>query len=172
MQEITAPIVNFLNEYHEWAAVVVGLTAFCESLFIVGVLFPATPILLVVGGMFAAGTAEPAPVLAAAIFGAVTGDIVSYLIGKKSGRRITFSPVAKRHRTSIAKARVFFRKHGMLAVFMGRFFGPLRATVPFVAGMMHMEQAKFQAANIASAVIWAPVMLMPGWMAVEGYQFL
>lgn len=172
MQEITAPIVNFLNDYHEWVAVVVGLTAFCESLFIIGLLFPATPILLVVGGMLGTGTVEPIPVLAAAILGAVTGDIVSYVIGKKSGRHITFSVAARRHRTNIAKARVFFRKYGVMAVFMGRFFGPLRSTVPFVAGMMHMKQTKFQAANIASAVIWAPVMLSPGWMAVEGYRSL
>ncbi len=46
-----------------------------------------------------------------------------------------------------------------LAAGIGRFFGPVRATVPLVAGMMGMHRRRFQIANILSAIIWAPVVL-------------
>jgi membrane protein DedA with SNARE-associated domain len=172
MEDLTSTMMEFVRSHSEWAVVILGLTAFGESLFLVGLLFPATPVLLAIGGLVAAGAVEPAPLLVAAVVGAVTGDIVSYLIGRKSGRRITYSPMGKRYRTNIAKARVFFRKYGMMSVFLGRFFGPLRATVPFVAGMSRMGQARFQIANVASAVVWAPIMLLPGWIAIKGYDLL
>jgi membrane protein DedA with SNARE-associated domain len=63
----------------------------------------------------------------------------------------------------------FFARWGVLSVFIGRFFGPLRAVVPIVAGMLDMTQWKFQVANIVSAVIWLPLLLVPG--AVAGIYF-
>jgi membrane protein DedA with SNARE-associated domain len=56
-----------------------------------------------------------------------------------------------------------------LSVFIGRFFGPLRAVVPIVAGMMKMTQWKFQVANAVSAIVWLPMLLVPG--AVAGIYF-
>lgn len=51
---------------------------------------------------------------------------------------------------------------GVWAIFIGRFSGPLRASVPLVAGMVGMSQWKFQVANVVSAFIWAGALLIPG----------
>jgi membrane protein DedA with SNARE-associated domain len=51
------------------------------------------------------------------------------------------------------------------SVFIGRFFGPLRAVIPLVAGITRMPTGKFQVANVASALIWAPALLIPGAIA-------
>ena len=56
----------------------------------------------------------------------------------------------------------FFRRYGGASVFIGRFFGPLRAVIPIAAGMMRMPTALFYVANIVSAVVWAPVLLLSG----------
>jgi membrane protein DedA with SNARE-associated domain len=45
---------------------------------------------------------------------------------------------------------------------IGRFFGPLRAAVPLVAGILEMNMTKFQIANFASAFLWAMVLLVFG----------
>ena len=50
----------------------------------------------------------------------------------------------------------------MLAIFIGRFFGPLRASVPLVAGIFRMPYWAFQAANFSSAFVWAAVLLTIG----------
>ncbi|HHH39751.1 MAG TPA: phosphatase PAP2 family protein, partial [Sedimenticola sp.] len=48
------------------------------------------------------------------------------------------------------------------SVAIGRFFGPVRAVIPLVAGMMEMPPGRFFVANLASALVWAPAYLLPG----------
>jgi membrane protein DedA with SNARE-associated domain len=170
MEEMATYMTDLLRDYRQWAVLIIGLGAFAESLFLVGLVFPASPIFLAAGGLLATGALEPLPLIASAVAGAILGDMVSYVMGRKYGRQMIYRPFAKRHRQKIAKARLFFRKYGLLSVFAGRFIGPLRSTVPFVAGMTQMRLMRFQIANCLSAILWAPVMLMPGWMTVSGYQ--
>jgi membrane protein DedA with SNARE-associated domain len=53
-------------------------------------------------------------------------------------------------------------KWGMPGIFIGRFFGPLRASVPLIAGILEMEYWHFQIANVTSAFVWAFVLLSFG----------
>jgi membrane protein DedA with SNARE-associated domain len=61
----------------------------------------------------------------------------------------------------------FFRKWGVWGLFIGRFFGPVRGMVPLVAGVFSMPIALFTLANIASAMVWAFVLLAPGFAALQ-----
>jgi membrane protein DedA with SNARE-associated domain len=164
--------MELVHSNGDWAFAFLGMVAFAESLFLVGLFIPATPVFLAFGGLIAAGALEPVPLLGVTVAGAVAGNIVSYIIGRKLGRRMIYSPLGSPHRKKIAKARLFFRRYGFLSVFLCRFFGPLRATVPFVAGMTGMKQTRFQTANCLSAAIWSPMMLLPGWLSVTGYQVI
>jgi hypothetical protein len=49
----------------------------------------------------------------------------------------------------------------------GSFFGPLRSVVPLVAGVCGMPQLAFQLANVASAVVWATLILAPGVLGLR-----
>ena len=69
------------------------------------------------------------------------------------------------HRELLTKAEAFIRRWGTPAVFIGRFFGPLRASVPLVAGIFHMPYWRFQVANFTSAFLWAGVLLTVGDVA-------
>ena len=64
----------------------------------------------------------------------------------------------------------FFRKWGVWALMIGRFFGPVRGMVPLVAGVFEMPFALFMAANVASAMVWAFVLLAPGFAALHMLQ--
>ncbi|MDY8108766.1 DedA family protein [Fulvimarina sp. 2208YS6-2-32] len=147
---------------------IVALICLGESLVLVGLVIPATAIMLLIGGLVGSGILDPVPVLAGAILGAIVGDIVSYLIGRWLGPGIVYRPWLRRYRPAIARTRLFFRTYGFSAVFLGRFLGPIRSTVPLVAGMMAMAQTPFQTANILSAVLWAPMMLAPGYLGARG----
>lgn len=159
---------QFISSNQIWAGPIVGLIAFGESLAVIGMLIPATPIMLAIGGLIGAGIIDPLPVIIGAIIGAVIGDIISYILGWWLGRRVIHQWPLNKHRTLIAKTRLLFRKYGFAAVFFGRFFGPIRCTVPLVAGMMSMDQKRFQTANLLSAIVWAPLMILPGWVAGYG----
>ena len=43
----------------------------------------------------------------------------------------------------------FVQKWGVPSIFIGRFFGPLRASVPLAAGIFEMPYWRFQIANFA-----------------------
>ena len=47
---------------------------------------------------------------------------------------------------------------------IGRFVGPVRALVPLVAGMLGFKPLRFTIANVASAILWAPVYMLPGFI--------
>jgi membrane protein DedA with SNARE-associated domain len=67
----------------------------------------------------------------------------------------------------VARARLFFYRYGFFAVLLGRFLGPMRSTVPTVAGVMGMPELRFQAANVLSAIVWVPGLLAPGFLAAR-----
>ena len=56
----------------------------------------------------------------------------------------------------------------MASVYIGRFFGPLRAFVPLTVGILGMRQRTFQVANVLSAIVWVTAMLAPGYFAARG----
>ena len=168
MQSFIDQSVCFIENHQAWAGLVVGLLAFGESLVLVGILLPGTTVLIIVGGLVGAGIVQPLPVLLAAMIGAALGDTISYFLGRWLGRGVVHKWPLKRYRREVARARLFFHRYGFLAVFVGRFFGPVRATVPLVAGMMGMNRRRFQLANVLSALVWAPAILTPGWLLAKG----
>lgn len=67
----------------------------------------------------------------------------------------------------VARARLFFGWFGFASIFPGRFLGPIRATVPLVAGVLRMDHRLFQLANVGSAILWVPLLFAPGYFAVR-----
>ena len=67
-----------------------------------------------------------------------------------------------RHPDLIPRGEAFVKTWGILGIFIGRFFGPLRASVPLVAGIFEMPYWRFQFANFLSAFVWAAALLTLG----------
>lgn len=165
--EITHTVMEFIKNNQVWAIPIIFLLAFGESLAIISLLIPATAILLATGALIGADLIPFIPTLIAATCGAVLGDSVSYWLGKHYHQQIIRSWPLKKHPKLVYRAEQFFMRYGLAGVFVGRFFGPLRAFIPLVAGAMHMPTLKFNVGNIASAPIWAFIMLAPGAFGVQ-----
>jgi membrane protein DedA with SNARE-associated domain len=165
--DMVAEIKTFLLAHKEWAGPILGFVAFGESLVIVGLFFPATAIMLLTGGLVQKGILDPATVIGWSVAGAILGDIVTYWLGRWIGPSVRHHWPLNRDPTAVAQARLFFRKFGFLSIFIGRFLGPVRSTIPLVAGMMKMKHLTFQIANVASAAAWVPFMLLPGYFAAK-----
>ncbi|MBB3021713.1 membrane protein DedA with SNARE-associated domain [Microvirga lupini] len=97
-----------------------------------------------------------------AVVGAVLGDCISYAIGYRFKHAALRVWPLSRHTGLAVRDKQFFSRWGAWGVFFGRFIGPLRAVVPLTAGIFTMPMLLFQMANIASALVWAFVMLAPG----------
>lgn len=167
MQAYIDQIGHFIEANQVWAGPVAFLMTMGESLFIIGIMLPATALLLFTGGLIGAGTVALMPVLVWGIAGAIVGDAISFWVGRWIGPSILRWRFAKQHRTTVARARLFFYRYGFLSIFFGRFLGPLRCTVPTIAGVMGMSPWRFLWANVLSAFIWVPLMLSPGYLAAK-----
>ena len=62
----------------------------------------------------------------------------------------------------LPRGEAFVRRWGVPSIFIGRFFGPLRASVPLAAGIFEMPYMQFQVANFVSAMVWAAALLLFG----------
>ena len=159
-----AIIKTYVLHHRAWAGPILGAMAFGESLVLVGLFFPATVIMVFAGLAIQQGRLDAAPVMVWSIAGAVLGDIVTYWIGRWIGPGVVHHYPVNRDKTAVARARLFFRKYGFLSIFIGRFLGPVRPTIPLVAGIMRMSHLTFQVANVTSAIAWVPFMLFWGYI--------
>jgi membrane protein DedA with SNARE-associated domain len=157
-----AAITAYVLHHKDWAGPIMGGIAFGESLVLVGLFFPATLIMVFAGAAIQQGQLDAATIIGWSIAGASLGDLVTYWIGRWIGPRIVHHWPLNRDRTAVARARLFFRKYGFLSIFIGRFLGPVRPTIPLVAGIMRMRHLTFQIANVTSAIVWVPFMLFWG----------
>jgi membrane protein DedA with SNARE-associated domain len=158
----------FIGRHHEWAAAVLGVMTFLESLVLLGAFFPATALMLLAGGLLARGMLDPTTVIVACVTGAVLGDTLSFTIGRRLGRGAFRHPILARHRRMVARTRLYCRRFGGASIFIGRFLGPMRAVVPMVAGMLRMRRRRFYLATVISALTWVVAMLAPGYLAARG----
>src|SRR3954463_13477557 len=162
MEDFAHSVANFVREHQAWAAPIVFVLAFAESLAFISLLVPAFAALIGIGALVAQGGLNVWPIWIAGALGAAFGDWLSYWIGRKLEHGVQKIWPLSRHPELIPKGEAFVRKWGIYAIFIGRFFGPLRASVPLVAGMFEMPFRKFQIANFTSAFIWAGVLLTLG----------
>jgi membrane protein DedA with SNARE-associated domain len=156
------PIIEFVQMHSAWAAPVVFLLCFAESLAFISLLIPAWAALVGIGTLIGVSGINFWPVWIAGSIGAALGDWVSYWIGLKLEKRVYHMWPLSRNPDIIPKAEEFVRKWGALAIFIGRFSGPLRAIVPLIAGIFAMPYLRFQIANFTSAMVWCAVLLTLG----------
>jgi len=95
--------------------------------------------------------------IAVAAVAAIIGDNIGYWIGREGGRRLIYRYAWLRRwgERVLPPAERFFERHGGKAVFLARFFGGLRVTGAWMAGITRMTWWRFLFWNAAGGIIWA-----------------
>jgi undecaprenyl-diphosphatase len=162
MEDLLSSLLTWVEANPLWTGLVVFAVSLAESLAIVGIIVPGVVVLFGVGALIAAGAADFWAMCAWAVAGAVIGDGLSYWLGRRYKDHLRETWPFTRYPRTLEQGERFFEKYGGISVAFARFFGPGRATVPLVAGMLEMRPAAFLAANVGSALLWAPAYLIPG----------
>lgn len=160
---ITTTVLDFVRSYPNWAAAIVFALAFGESLAFVSLVLPFWALLVGIGTLI--GAANPLlfwTIVTAAAAGAALGDWLSYWLGYHYHEQLRAMWPLKNHPKLLDNGKSFFRRWGGWAIVLARFSGPLRASIPIVAGIAEMPTLWFQLANWSSAFLWAFVLLSPG----------
>ena len=155
-------ILEFLSQNTDWINWAAFILVFMESLIIVGLFTPATLIVPGIGVLAASVGIGPLEIFLYATLGMITGDSVSYLIGKLIGNKV-IGWFPEEQKPYVEKARNFIKKYGILSVALGRFVGPLRCLVPLTAGTLGMKSKVFFPVEILSAPTWTAVYVLTGY---------
>jgi membrane protein DedA with SNARE-associated domain len=162
MEAYVQQVTDFVRAHQMWAAPIMFALAFGESLAFISLLIPAWSILVAIGALIGPSGINFWPIWIAGALGAACGDWLSYWIGFKLEKSIYNIWPLSRHPELIPIGETFIKKWGVLGIFIGRFSGPLRASVPLVAGVFGMPYWRFQFANFTSAFVWSAVLLLLG----------
>jgi membrane protein DedA with SNARE-associated domain len=122
-----------------------------------GVPVPGETILLAGAVLARLGHLSIVWVVSIAVMGAVLGDNVGFLIGRRGGRRLL-----ERHgrllgltRARLDQFDAFFARHGAKTVFIARFVTGLRVIGAVLAGASTLPWGVFLVFNASGAVAWA-----------------
>ncbi|MDT9587354.1 MAG: DedA family protein [Candidatus Arsenophonus melophagi] len=170
VSEIMNVITEFSSDHQILAIIIVFLLAFGESLAFISLLLPATVILLGLGALIGNNQVAFLLIWFSTTIGAFLGDWLSYWIGFHYKQSVRYMWPISRRPAVLEQGHRFFERWGVWSVFIGRFFGPLRAIIPLVAGICAMPKHYFQLANLVSSILWAFAILASGafglsWLA-------
>src|SRR6516162_6465963 len=162
MEDLTRALAEFVRDHQAWASPIVLLLAFGESLAFISLLIPAWGALVAIGALIGVSGINFFPIWIAGSVGAALGDWLSYWFGYRYKEHVAQMWPLSRYPEILPRGEAFVRRWGVPSIFIGRFFGPLRASVPLAAGIFEMPYLQFQIANFVSALIWAGALLMFG----------
>ena len=147
-----------------------------EASAFVGFVFPGE-IAVILGGVAASrGTVPLWAVIAAAVAGAIIGDSVGYLVGRRWGAHLLHGtlgrlPVIGTHLDKhLDSARAYVQRRKGSAVFFGRFTAALRVLVPGLAGMSEVHYPTFLVYNVAGGALWGSGFAVLGYLAGASYH--
>lgn len=155
-----------------WVALlVVFLMPALESSAFVGFVFPGE-IALIVGGVLAFQGVVPLwAVLLAGISGAVIGDAIGYLVGRRYGHRLVHGTLGRWIKQDrITRGERYLAERGGKAVFLGRFTAALRVMIPGLAGMAHMRPRTFVGYNVAGGAAWGTMVVLLGYVGGSSWR--
>ncbi|HSX21133.1 MAG TPA: DedA family protein [Gammaproteobacteria bacterium] len=150
-----------------WAGSIVFLLSMSESLAVIGLFIPGLLVMGLIGGLVYLDILDLIPTLTYAVLGAIAGDGISYYLGYAFKDHLPNYWPFRKYPQWLQRGKTFFIDHGSKSIVIGRFVGPVRPFIPVVAGMMHMSPGVFLFANILSALLWAPIYMVPGFVIAE-----
>ncbi|MFH1193362.1 MAG: LssY C-terminal domain-containing protein [bacterium] len=153
------PVFERLGAGGYW---IIFLVAFLESLTIIGSFVPGTIITLFFGFLASQNFFDIGDLIWFAAAGAILGDVASYYLGRK-GTHLFKNENKLLKLSHLEKGEKFFHRHGAKSLLLGRFVAPLRAIIPFIAGLSKMRQRPFWFWAIFGGFFWAAIYLLAGY---------
>ncbi len=151
-----------LKHLGSWGYFAVFLTALVESTIIIGSFIPGSVGIIFAGVLAARGYYNFWGMLVVGALGGVIGDAISYYLGTK-GEHLFKDEAKLLKKAHLERGKRFFARFGDKSILLGRFTGPLRPIMPFIAGLSAMNRKAFYFWNILSAFIWVFFHLALGY---------
>ena len=141
---------------------------FLESGVFFGFFLPGASMLFTAGLLASHGYFNVWILIPLLTMAAILGDNVGYWFGNKVGVKLFLRPNSRLfNHDHLEQAKVFYDKHGVLAIFLARFVPIVRTFAPIVAGVVSMRYRTFFIYNVAGALAWAAGVTFLGYYLGE-----
>jgi membrane protein DedA with SNARE-associated domain len=164
-------LIDFVGSPPHFALVAVFLLALSEAVPVVGTVVPGSTAILGISALATTAQLDPWLLLIAATLGAIAGDGFSFWLGRRYRAKVLRGWPLNRYPQLIARSKAHIERYGIASVFLARFTAVVRAFVPMLAGVLRMSPPHFYAANVASALVWAPMHVFPGVLLAMAISF-
>jgi membrane-associated protein len=166
LPDLETALTNLSDTLGQWTYLLVAGLAFLETGAFVGLIAPGETAVVLGGVVAAQGQVELGLLLVLVWLAAAAGDLTSFILGRRLGRRFI---VARGPRIGVTPARLervegFFSRHGPKAILIGRFVGIIRAVAPFLAGASGLELRRFLPWSLLGTAAWASAFTLVGYL--------
>ena len=165
---MTAAVSNFIASYGLLAVFVLMVFESC------GFPFPSE-VVMPTGGLLAATGHIQGGLIAVIIAGAaanLVGSLIAYVVAARFGEPLLLGPGRyvgiRRHHLELADG--WFRRWGLLAVFIGRVLPVIRTYISFPAGLARIDLTRFSALTFIGALPWCAALAIVGFSLGKNYD--
>jgi membrane-associated protein len=165
MPDLEGALTDLSDTLGAWTYALVAGLAFLETGAFVGLVAPGETAVVLGGVVAAEGGVSLVPMLLIVWIAAAAGDLASFLLGRRLGRRFLIARGPRLGITAPRLSRVdaFFDRHGPKAILIGRFVGIVRAVAPFLAGASGMRLRAFLPWSLLGTAAWASTFTLVGY---------
>jgi membrane-associated protein len=155
-----------------WTYALVAGLAFLETGAFVGLIAPGETALVLGGVVAAKGDVDLPLILALTWAAAAAGDLASYLLGRRLGRRflVSHGPRIGVGPERLERVDTFFARHGAKAILLGRFIGIVRAVAPFTAGASGLRLRGFLPWSLLGTGLWSALLIGIGYAFHDSFE--
>ena len=162
-------LASFLSVTQNLGLPVLGLLVGIEAL---GVPLPGETAVIFAGLAANQGRLSIVAVIVVAASGAIIGDNIGFVIGRRGGRALLERPgrFAEERRRVLEIGDPFFERHGPKAVFLGRWITGLRVWTSWLAGASDMRWPTFMLWNALGGTAWAASVALAAYYGGTGVE--
>jgi membrane-associated protein len=170
--DLNAALTDLADALGPWTYALVAGLAFLETGAFVGLIAPGETALVLGGVVAARGAVDPPVILALTWAAAALGDLASFLLGRRLGRRflVAHGPRIGVTAPRLERVDVFFDRHGAKAILIGRFIGIVRAVAPFTAGASGMPLRRFVPFSLLGTAAWTALLIGIGYAFSDSFE--
>lgn len=163
-------LIQFFGDWAMWG---VALIIFVECGLLIGVVLPGDSLLFAVGMLIATDVIN-APIWLACIVlttAAITGNLVGYQVGRSLGPRLFTTKSRLFKPEYVTRTEAFFERYGNRAIVFARFVPVIRTVITALAGVGHMNYARYAKFTTIGGLIWGTGVTLSGYF-LGSVQFI
>jgi len=156
----------------KWTYALVGFMAFAETGAFIGLVAPGEFTVLLGGVIAGQGTINIFVLIAIVWACTLSGDTLSFFLGRRLGRRflVKHGPRLRITPERLEQVDKHFERRGGSTVLVGRFIGFVRPIAPFVAGASGMRYRRFLPYSVIGTGIWGPGLCVLGYIFWQSFD--